>query len=98
MFQCFVDVVEIERLGIESIAEPFKHFLMVFVLRVFQRIEQVLVAPWPAAVLGRAGAAAFDAAWVMGAGFRREGLLDFQIVFPAVTEIVIVSNSVALIR
>jgi len=57
-------------------------------MRVGHHLLELGEAPQPAAVLGRAGAAAGDAAWVEDALHGRPGLLDDHVMMPAVAEVI----------
>lgn len=60
--QCTVDLCQVEGSGVELVggieAEPFEPFVVFFVVGVGEDLDEVLVSPHPAAVLGRAGPAA----------------------------------------
>ena len=66
---------------------------MLGVVRVLNLLQKVRVAPGAAAVLGRAASGAGQAAGIMDAGFRDQLLLDPDVVFPAVTEVVEVAEA-----
>ena len=59
--QGFIDFVEIKRFGVEFAAKPFKHFLIFRVLGITHGLDQTVITPDAAAVLGRTGAFFLDA-------------------------------------
>ena len=55
------EVGRVERFGVEVAANPFKHLVMLLMLRVLNGFQEPSVAPRPTTVLGRTGAAPADA-------------------------------------
>src|SRR5487761_1552754 len=87
-----VDRVDFEGFGIERPSEPFPHLLVFWVAGVADRLKQVLVSRWTAAVLGWAGTAAADTAGIAGVGVRGADVLDNDLVLPAVPKVVLIGQ------
>src|SRR5258708_6478467 len=83
-----IDGVEVALLRIELVAEPFQQLLVPLVAGVADSLQQFLVAPGAAAVLGRTGPLARYAARIADAGLGRQRLLDLDDVSPVVPEVI----------
>src|SRR3954447_11152791 len=77
-----------KRLGIEVAADPLEPFGVFGMSGVGQDGKQLLIAPWPAAILRRAVPLSGDAGGVSGVGERRLGLLDQDRMFPVIAEVI----------
>src|SRR5438067_12750818 len=86
--QMVVQGARIKRLGVERPSDPLQHPSVLVVGRITDRFEERLVAPWPAAVLRRAGAASAGAHRVGSPRLSGQELLHHDLVTPVVTEVV----------
>src|SRR5579859_955959 len=91
-FDRLVHRVEVERLRIPLPANPFQHFLVFGMFGIRDGIQEILIAPWAATVLGRTGARAFEAAWINRPGLRVGHALDLEAMEPVVAEVVPVAE------
>src|SRR6202035_4267241 len=73
--QFLVDRLDVKLLRVELVADPFEHFLVLRVAGVLDGLQEVAVAPRPAAILRWAGPLAVDTARIMDARFIRKRLL-----------------------
>src|SRR5262245_44128568 len=86
--QRLVDGVAVELLRVELTSDPLPQLRVPLVLRVLDRLHQLLVAPRAAAVLGRARPLPGDAPRVADARLGGEHLLHLDRVLPVVAEVV----------
>lgn len=81
--QRFVRFAQVKLLWIKLTADPLHHVGVLFVFRVSNGVEEITVAPRPAAIFSRAGQFAVNAPGVLDARLGLDGLLDKDRVFPA---------------
>ena len=85
----------IKRFRIERASKPFLHRIVLFMLGVAENLQQILVAPRPAAIVRRAGALSVQA---HGDGcrvrLRREDFFHDDGVLPGVSEIIFIMQNV----
>lgn len=59
-----IDLIDVEVGGIEAAADPLFLVLVLWVARIFQRLEEFLIAGRTANILRRASVGAVDAKWL----------------------------------
>ena len=64
------------------------------VVRVAQRFQKGIIAPYPADVLGWAGAFGLDAQWQLGFRVERKNFFKRDLMLPAVAEIVLIYEEI----
>src|SRR4051812_27117611 len=74
------------------ISNTFFGFGIALVLRVLDGFEKLAIAPWPAAVFGRAAAANVDQTRIEHSRLGIDEALDFDRVLPAIAEVVHVAQ------
>ena len=85
---------EVEVLGVEPPANPFKHAVMLVMIGITDRLDELRIAWVSADVFWGAGALSGDDAWVsrsrlsIGHGFKHD------VVLPAIAEIVFIDQTV----
>ena len=89
---------QVERLGVESVAEPLEPLGVVLAGRLSQRVEQLSVAEGPAAVVRRRGPPAVEAVRGVDGRVGRQDVLDDDVVLPVVAEVVAVEQLRSLAR
>ena len=96
--QELVDLICVERLGVEAAADPFRQFFVVWVLRISYGFSEVLVPGYSSHVFRGTGVSSGQANWVANAFVGRKCLFYLQDVLPVVTEIVGVCEGCARAR
>src|SRR5262245_23133947 len=86
----------VERLRVETPADPAQHVLVLLVVLVPDSLQELLVAPGAAHVLGRAGPCAFEADRITLAPLGTQAALEEDLVPPAIPEVVLVLEPEAL--
>src|SRR5438445_6898120 len=89
-----VDPLRIEAFGIERATDPLHHVLVLGMRGIADRSEEIGISRNAAAVVGRAGALAADAARHRNARGGREDFFEHDLVLPSVAEIVLVDDGV----
>ena len=87
-----VDLLEIEPIRIKWLAEPVKHLLVRFVLRIVQGLQQFVVAPDAAAVFRRTGLLTGQANRTLLFKASEHDFFDHHAMFPAIAEVVFVKK------
>jgi hypothetical protein len=93
-----IDLIRIERLGVETVPNPFQVFLMLRMVGVVERLQQGLVSGYSANVFGRTGAGTHQANWITHTFLRGKNVFDEEFMLPKVTEIVLVGKAKVLLR
>ena len=83
-----VDLIWIKLLGVEGVADPFRQFFVVWVLRISYGFSEVLVPGYSSHVFRGTGVSSGHAHWVANAFVGRKWLFYLQDVLPVVAEIV----------
>src|SRR5215472_6147321 len=86
--QFLVDGLNLERLRVETPADPFQHLLVRLVARILDGVEEVAVAPGTATIFRWAGSTAFHAAGILHLRIGVQHLLYLDDVFPIVAHVV----------
>ncbi len=81
-------LLDLDHIGIEGVAVPFRDFRVALVLRVRDRLEEIGIPPGTADVFGWTAPPGFGQARVCEARHRLGDALDLDRVLPAVAEIV----------
>jgi len=92
MAKGLVRLCEVKDFRVEAFSDPFYCFLMLLVLRVAEGGKKVLVAPNPAAIIGRAGPLPGQAFGAMKSGLSRRYLLNPYLMHPTVAHVVLVEE------
>ena len=85
-----IDLIRIERLRIETVPDPFQVFVMLRMIGVVDRLQQVLISDCSAYVFWWAGAGAHKANRVTHTFLRRKNAFNKEFMRPQVAEIVLV--------
>jgi hypothetical protein len=93
--QALIDLVEVERIGIEGKPDPTDHVIVLFVIRIRDRFEKLLVPGAAADIFGRRGSCAGATRRIHGCGVNSPGVLEKQYVPPIVAKVVEITDSIA---
>src|SRR5215207_8242878 len=88
VFDGAVDLGRVDRVRVEIVAVPLDHLGMALVLRIGERGEELLIAGWPADVLGRAAADGVEEPRIGHGRIAWSDALDLGRVLPPVAEVV----------
>jgi hypothetical protein len=77
---------------IKLVAEPLEHLLIIFVLRIFDSLQEFVVAPDAATVFRRTGVLSIQADRILHFRVSGKDLLDDDFMRPAVAKIVFVNK------
>ncbi len=86
------EVAGVERVRVERAAHPFEHRVVLGMRGIVDHGKEVGVAPDASAVFGGTGPSSCGAGWVGRTGYRSDDLLDYQLVFPVIAEVVDVTE------
>lgn len=84
----------VEGFGVKSIASPLGHLFVIRVRRIAERLQKIRVPPDTANILRWSGPPAGGYNRISHFGLVRKHLLKQHLVFPAVTEIILVDHSI----
>src|SRR5712671_617876 len=94
--QDFIDDQRIELFRIEFATDPFDHLLVLGMLRVADRRQEIRISPDAAAIVGRTGALAADADRNRQTFGSVENFFNDHLMLPAVAEVVQIQHRLLL--